>query len=236
MSVKIEDKAIFIADSHFNKKNQELLYLLNKIEKQKLNISQLFLMGDIFDFLSCESNYFIKQNIEVINILNRLSNNLQIVYLEGNHDFNLQKIFPNIKVIKREFQPFFIKIEEKTVALAHGDNFINSKYELFCKVIRNHFLLCFLNFIDIKFFISKKIEESLLKKYLCHKIYEFEDLVKERLKNYKCDIVLEGHFHQGKTYIIDNKEYINIPSLCCQKEYLRFRNGKFLVEDLRRKK
>lgn len=235
INLTIKDDAIFIADSHFNQKNQELLYLLNKIKNKELNTSQLFLMGDIFDFLSCESRYFIKQNLEVIDILNGLSNSLEIIYFEGNHDFNLQKIFPKIKVIKREFQSFIVEVEDKKISLSHGDKFINKKYDLFCKIIRNHFLLVVLNFLDIKFFISKKIEENLLKKYLCLKIYDFEDVVKKRLENYNCDIIIEGHFHQAKTYIIDNKKYINIPSLCCQKEYLRFKNGEFMKEDLRRK-
>ncbi|WP_193215690.1 UDP-2,3-diacylglucosamine diphosphatase, partial [Aliarcobacter butzleri] len=141
MNLQIKDEAIFVADSHFNQKNQELLQLLKKIENKEINISQLFLMGDIFDFLSSECKFFIKQNSEVITLLNKLSNDLEIIYLEGNHDFNLQNLFSNIKVIKRENQPFFAKIEEKKVALSHGDNFLDWKYELFCKLIRNSIFL-----------------------------------------------------------------------------------------------
>ena len=66
MYLSIKNDAIFVADSHFNQKNKELLSLLKKIESNDIVTSQLFLMGDIFDFISGESRYFIKQNQEVI--------------------------------------------------------------------------------------------------------------------------------------------------------------------------
>ena len=80
-----------------------------------------------------------------------------------------------------------------------------------------------MNFIDINFFISKKIENALLNKNICHKINNFEHIVEKRLHNYSTNIVIEGHYHQGNRYFFDNKEYINIPSLCCQKKYTRIK-------------
>ncbi|WP_026803414.1 UDP-2,3-diacylglucosamine diphosphatase [Aliarcobacter lanthieri] len=230
MNTSLKEEAIFIADSHYNKKNQEFLYLLERIEKDDFFTSQIFLMGDNFDFLSVESKYFVEQNYEVIDRLNQLSLKKEIIYLEGNHDFNLQKLFPNIKVIKREDQPFLIKYKNNVIALSHGDNFINWKYELFCKIIRNSFLLWFLNFIDIKFFISIKIEQVLLKKNICHKISNFEKIAKKRLKNYNSNIIIEGHYHQGSSFNFENKEYINVPSLCCQKSFIRFKDNQFIEE------
>ena len=232
MNLQIKDEAIFVADSHFNQKNQELLQLLKKIENKQINISQLFLMGDIFDFISGESRYFVQQNSVVINLLNKLSQKLEIIYLEGNHDYNLKTLFPNINVIKRENQPLLAKFEQKTVSISHGDNFINWKYDLYCKFIRNNIFLKFMNFIDINFFISKKIENALLNKNICHKINNFEHIVEKRLHNYSTNIVIEGHYHQGNRYFFDNKEYINIPSLCCQKKYTRIKELEFQGENI----
>ncbi|MBL3520734.1 UDP-2,3-diacylglucosamine diphosphatase [Arcobacter lanthieri] len=230
MNTSLKEEAIFIADSHYNKKNQDFIYLLKRIEKDDFFTSQIFLMGDNFDFLSVESKYFVEQNHEVIDSLNQLSLKKEIIYLEGNHDFNLQKLFPNIKVIKREEQPFLVKYKSNIIALSHGDNFVDWKYELFCKIIRNSFLLWFLNFIDIKFFISKKIEEVLLKKDICHKISNFEKIAKNRVKNYNSNIIIEGHYHQGSSFNFENKEYINVPSLCCQKSFIRFKDNQFIEE------
>ncbi|RXJ83225.1 UDP-2,3-diacylglucosamine diphosphatase [Arcobacter cloacae] len=233
MFLNIKENAIFVADSHYNKKNKEFLIFLRKVETKEISTTQLFLMGDIFDFISGESRYFVKQNIEVINLLNKLSKDIQIVYLEGNHDYNLKSIFPNIEVIKREKQPLEAILENnQTVSLAHGDNFINWKYDLYCSFIRNRFFLKFMNFIDINYFISKKIEKALLGKSICHEMKNFEELILKRVKNYNTKIIIEGHYHQGKTFIIDDKEYINIPSLCCQKKYTKFADLNFKQEEL----
>ena len=232
MYLSIKQDSIFIADSHFNGKNRELLIFLEKVESKEIITSQLFLMGDMIDFISAESRYFIKQNIEVINLLNKLSNEIEIIYLEGNHDYNLKSVFPKIEVIKRENQPLLAKYEDKTVSLAHGDNFINWKYDLYCKFIRNTIFLRFMNFIDINFFISKKIEEALVKKNICHTIKNFEHIVSKRVKNYDADIIIEGHYHQGNSYFLDEKMYINVPSLCCQKEYIKIIDFKFKLQNI----
>ena len=230
MYLSIKQGAIFVADSHFNQKNKELLIFLEKVESKEIVTTQLFLMGDMIDFISGESRYFIKQNSDVINLLNKLSNEIEIIYLEGNHDYNLTTIFPNINVIKRENQPLLAKFEDKTVALSHGDNFINWKYDLYCKFIRNTIFLRFMNFIDVNFFISKKIEDSLVKKNICHKMRNFEEIVSRRVKNYDSNIIIEGHYHQGNRYLIDEKLYINIPSLCCQKQYIKIIDLEFKEE------
>ena len=228
MYLSIQNEAIFVADSHYNEKNKEFLLFLKKIESKEILCSQLFLMGDMIDFISGESRYFIKQNYQVIELLNKLSKDIQIVYLEGNHDYNLKSIFPNINVIKRKNQPLLAKLENnQTISLSHGDNFINWKYDLYCKIIRNTFFLQFMNLIDINFFISKKIENTLVNKNICHKMNNFKQIVEKRIKNYNTDIVIEGHYHQGDIYNINNKKYVNIPSLCCQKEYVKIKDLEF---------
>ena len=232
MFLNLQENAIFVADSHFNLKNDEFSIFLEQLDSKEIETTQLILMGDNFDFLSGESNYFIKQNKDLIDLLNKLSLKIQIVYLEGNHDYNLQKLFPNIKVLKREEQPLFGRYKNKLIGLSHGDNFINWKYDLYCKIIRNTVLLKFLNMIDFSNFISKKIDSSLLKKNICHKINNFDKLVEKRVKYYKSDIIIEGHYHQGSTHIFGNKRYINMPSLCCDKEYIKLNNNEFRKEKM----
>jgi UDP-2,3-diacylglucosamine hydrolase len=232
MYLSIKQGAIFVADSHYNQKNKQFLVFLQKIENKEIITTQLFLMGDMIDFISAESRYFVKQNSDVIDLINKLSNEIEIIYLEGNHDYNLKKLFPKVKVIKRENQPLLTKFKNKTISLSHGDNFINWKYDLYCKFIRNTIFLRFMNLIDINFFISKKIENALVKKNICHKMQNYEQLVKKRLTNYHTDIVIEGHYHQGDTYIIDDKKYVNVPSLCCQNKYVVFKNLEFIGESI----
>lgn len=219
MCLNIKKGSIFVADSHYNEKNQEFLIFLEKLLSKEIETKQLFLMGDMFDFISGESIYFIQRNRDLIDIINKLSQDIEIIYLEGNHDYNMQVLFPKVKVYKREQQPVSAKFENKNVELAHGDIFTPWHYDLYCKIIRNHTLLVFLNMIDFKNFISKKIYYSLIKKSICSKMKNFEEFAKKRMKNYNCNLIIEGHFHQGKSFEEFDKKYVNIPSLCCNKEY-----------------
>ncbi|WP_320036437.1 UDP-2,3-diacylglucosamine diphosphatase [Halarcobacter sp.] len=230
MYLNIKDDAIFVADAHYNEKKTQLLTFLKKLDSGEIRTSQLFLMGDMFDFISGESEYFVNRNNDLIELINKLSKIIEIVYLEGNHDYNMNMLFPQVLVIKRENQPIVAEYKEKTVEIAHGDIFTPWHYNLYCKIIRNHSLLVFLNMLDFNYFISKKIYYTLIKKEICFKMKNFDEFAKRRLLNYKSDIVIEGHFHQGKTFE-DKQLYVNVPSLCCEDSYFRL-NKVFTRENL----
>lgn len=225
MSLNIKENAIFIADSHYNENRAILFDFLKKVQSKDIQTTQLFLMGDMFDFICSQGSYFVNKNRDVIDILNELSKSIEIIYLEGNHDYNLQVLFPNIKVYSRAMQPVFATFGDKSVALTHGDLFINKSYDIYCKIIRNGFLLTFLNLIDFNNWLTKKINNFLSSKNICHKIDNFENLVKRRIENFDNDIVIEGHYHQGEEFEFGNKKYINIPSLFCSKKYSVVKNN-----------
>lgn len=220
MFLKIQKNAIFISDAHYNEKNTELKIVLQKIKKTEIECSQLFLMGDIFDFLSYETKYFINKYQEIIFLINEISTNIEIIYLEGNHDFNLKEIFPGVLVYKRNQQPIYTSFGSKSVSLAHGDILVDdSFYEFFTKIIRNKSFLYFLNLIDINNFISKRISTKLSSKVICSPINNFYDIIQKKIKYYKTDIIIEGHYHQDKTFLYGNQKYINLPALACNKRY-----------------
>ncbi|MEA3497929.1 MAG: metallophosphoesterase [Campylobacterota bacterium] len=226
--ITIKENSIFIADSHYNNEREILFTMLSKIQNKEIETSQIFLMGDMFDFLSEEIEYFKTINHKVISLINRLSVDKEIIYLEGNHDFNLSNIFPNLEIITRENQPLNIVQDSKNISISHGDIFTPIGYEIYTKIIRNHYVMKFLNLIDFNNWLSKKIEQDLKKKNICHKQKDFDNFIAKRVDNYNTDLVIEGHFHQG---YIDEK-YINLPSLCCDKRYMVYLNGKFEFNSL----
>ena len=225
---KIENKAIFVADAHFNDYRNEFLIFLEKVENSEIKTTQLFLMGDMFDFLSEESFYFIQKNKKLIDLINQLSLKIEIFYFEGNHDYNLSSLFPKVVVFPRQKQPILFEHKNKKIAISHGDIYTNdSFYEFYSLLVRNKAFLKFMNFIDIKSIISKTIYKKLANKKICRKIDNFEDIITKRISNYKSDIIIEGHFHQGNRYEISNKIYKNIQSLFCSGEYVIFKDFKF---------
>jgi len=222
----LKDKVIFIADSHYSSKKTILVELLEKILYKKIEVTQLILMGDIFDFLSNEIEYFIKKNKIVIDLINKISENIEVIYLEGNHDFNLQNLFLNTLVIPRKLQPISIIYNNKKIKLAHGDIYTPFLYNFYTYIIRNRFVLKFLNLLDINNWLTKQIEKRLEQKDICKINRYFNTIIKQRLIKYNCDLIIEGHFHQNSL----NTQYINIPSLFCDKEYLYLNNKKFSIK------
>jgi UDP-2,3-diacylglucosamine hydrolase len=219
----IKNNALFIADAHYNSYRKELLTLLKQIKSKTVTVSQLYLMGDIFDFLCEEIEYFCTINYEVIDLINTLSLSIEIIYFEGNHDYNLKRIFPKLKIIPREQQPAYGYINEKKIALAHGDIFTPKGYELYTKVIRNSIFLHFLEIININNWLAEIVEEKLKQKKICNPMDNFFKFVENRVAFYKSDLVIEGHFHQG----YQDSRYINIPSLACSNQYMLYIENEF---------
>ena len=118
-TINIKEGAIFIADSHYPHHGNDFLALLQKLDNGTVKASQLFLMGDNFDLLFGYNEYIKTFSTEVIEILQDLSLKMEIHYLEGNHDFCLKELFPNINVYSREEQPVFFKLGTKRVAISH---------------------------------------------------------------------------------------------------------------------
>jgi UDP-2,3-diacylglucosamine hydrolase len=219
----IKDNALFLADVHFNRFRQDILPLLKQIKNKELEVSQLFLMGDIFDFLCGEVQYFQDINYELIDLLNNISIHTETVYFEGNHDYNLKEVFPKIEVFPRAVQPQYGLMGDKKIALAHGDIFTPKGYNIYSAIIRNSPLLTFLGLININNWLAKIIVDKLGQKKICNKMNNFDSFLQKRITNYHCDLAIEGHFHQG--YL--GERYINIPSFACDKKYMIYKDNQF---------
>ncbi len=219
--INLSEDCIFISDAHYNEYNQQLYNVLRK-EKS----SMIIFMGDIFDFLFGSVKQSIEDNQELIYLINELSLHKEIIYLEGNHDFNLKKIFPNIKVYPISQQPLIVAYKGKRIALAHGDIGISRTYGTYTKIIRNKYVLRMLNCINIT--SSKKmlntIKKRKEKKNKCYEIENFENIAYARMENYIEDYIIEGHFHQDKTYKMGNKTYINLPAFICSKDIKKIKD------------
>jgi len=210
--ISIQENAIFIADSHYPHHGDVFLKLLKKLESQEIQTSQLFLMGDNFDLLFGHNDYIQTFSEEAILLLQKLSETIEIHYFEGNHDFSLKDIFTNMNVYSRDEQPIVFKLNNKKVAISHGDKYVTGfGYDLYCKLLRNKTTLTLLKPFE-KSIIDDRMKK-LSQKDICHTFNGFEKRVEEILKNYTdVDLVIEGHFHQSKVI----GKYISLPSQACQ--------------------
>ncbi|HDZ4952548.1 TPA: metallophosphoesterase, partial [Campylobacter jejuni] len=123
-----------MADAHENEQRRGFWEFLQALKKDEIYTSQLILMGDIFDLLIGEisaTHEFAKPYIE---LLEELTLKIEIIYLEGNHDFNLTRFFKKVKIFNLQEQPIKLNLHiskgnnlvlnNSFIKLAHGDIFL----------------------------------------------------------------------------------------------------------------
>jgi len=227
--IQIEEGALFIADAHYPTHGDLLLEVLHRIGAEEIKPSQLFLMGDIFDLLvgGVEKSYAL--NHEVIALINAIGEKIPVFYFEGNHDFQLKKIFKNIKIYPREKQPQYMGYNGFIVGLSHGDRFASGwRHDLLSRLLRRSFILKTINILRPG--IVTQMRARLSRKDICHEIARFEHKARVIFDSYKGAYwVIEGHYHQGRKYY----GYISLPSLACQKQVAVAREGKIIFENIK---
>ncbi len=224
---KLLEGAIILGDAHFSFKHGELLDFLKAIRSQAIQTPQLIFMGDLFDLLFGGIGKTVERNQEAVDLINALSDNIEIIYLEGNHDFNLASIFPGVKLFPINQQPVVCEYKGEPVALAHGDFDGPLGYRLYTAIIRNPFVLRSLSVINGlgKQFILNALDAKLARKDDCQKMYTFEKFIRTHLQQQKLKaytLFIEGHHHQDISFDIDGCTYVNLPAFACGSGYMRF--------------
>jgi len=245
MEFELKNGAIFVTDAHENSNHRNFRRFLELVRGGEISVSQLFFLGDMFDFLT-DADFTRKFFKFEINLINEIAENHEIYYFEGNHDFNLERIFPKCKVFPNALQPanfgFLAKNEQESesneisVQIAHGDIFLPKFTQIFLLSLRNKRFIKFMNFIDksLNFAISKQILNSQTKKILYKEAENFEDFISPKIANYSANFVIEGHYHQGKTLEFERSTYINLKALALNSSYykLKINENKIIFQEM----
>jgi UDP-2,3-diacylglucosamine hydrolase len=239
-NITLQEGAILIADAHYSNKYPQFYSFLRAVESGQIKTGQLVLMGDMFELLFGVIKQTHKDNTKEIDLLNRLSKKIEIIYFEGNHDFGLQKIFPDILIFPLKKQPQLAVYKDQRVQLSHGDTKTPIGYQVYTKLIRNPFVLGCIGLLDklclncvIKWLKCRGEEKD-----PCYKIERFEDIIHKRLKyleNETLDIVIEGHFHQNTNFKLYGFDYINLASFACNQKYfiVQSKDKQFFLQETR---
>lgn len=231
-----------IQNTQSNKAAKALLSLLqNLLDNPKNTPSQVFLMGDIAHLLLGGVNTSIKYNHTLLALIESISQRTQVWWFEGNHDFGLCALsgayahyLKHVKIIPRTQQPLpFIYMHnntQKRVLLAHGDIFLNTKYELYIRLMNASFTRFVLHMLDSVTFgnlyryVVKKVNHNVIKEgkvaiapFAQRRISAYKAFVQKYTHNAydvpnMVDMIIEGHFHIGKTYNHNDTLYISLPS------------------------
>jgi len=224
---EIKEGAIFIADAHYPHHGNDFLKILKALEKRTILTPQLFLMGDIFDLLFGYNAYIRTFSNEAITLINRLSNEIEIIYIEGNHDFCLKEIFPKVTLYPRESQPIHYRLNGQNLYLSHGDKYgAGFLYNVYSKLLRNRTMLTLLSVFE-KEIIGHRMAK-LKRKNICGDFIHYPQRFNKIIAKYPSNsTIIEGHFHQGIKY----QNYLSLPSLACQKKIGIVENGSLLFRE-----
>lgn len=222
MSLKLNSDAIFIADSHFNP-----IYakeLLNYLQSLVTPPSQMILMGDIAQILLGNLKSSVSSNYALLSALDELEKKgMQIVWLEGNHDFFLSsikkfKLLEKTLFIPRKKQPLLATYKDEIYSLAHGDLFLNQSYDFYIRMLTSipKLLQCidYLSGGEIYYEIEKKLQCKPIRKHSFH----FFEFASKRIESYQQHLqtpikgIIEGHFHIGKKLELYGITYVALPA------------------------
>lgn len=221
--MQIKAGAIFITDAHYSSWRPQFKNFLDALESGAIQTPQLILMGDIFDLLMAPLRQSVNVYEEAIAQLNRIAATIDVIYLEGNHDFLLRSLFPSMTVVPIMQQPIMMHFGTTRITLLHGDKFIGLKYALYARIIRKRMVVYLLRFLNavLRGKVLNALSAYLQRKDDCKKMQHFEAFIKERLQGVQIDtdILIEGHYHQGVGFKIKNFEYINLEAFACKQRY-----------------
>jgi UDP-2,3-diacylglucosamine pyrophosphatase LpxH len=217
-----KNKITIISDLHLglnNSKPKNILNFLNSIETEVL-----ILNGDIIDIdaINRGHKWKNKHNKVIIKLLD-MSKKTKVVYIRGNHDDDIKKLF-NTKIGNIEFvDEFYVYVEdgenEKKYVVTHGDKLENpnNKLKIFYKVgsVLYDVLLSINNYYNIireyfklPYHSISKMAKTNVKKIMSF-IFEFEVKALEFAIKTNSDGVICGHIHTPTIKKIGDIEYMN---------------------------
>ena len=235
---------LFISDVHLGlqskqiEKNKErsLVKFLNFAQE---NCSELFIVGDLFDFWFEYRRVYQKGFFRTLTALQDLTEkNVKIHYFIGNHDFMHRDFFSSeIGAIMHE-EPVDVTLNGKRFFIGHGDGLVKNDigYNILKKVLRNKTIQFFYSWLhpDIGVTIASRTSRR-SRDYTTKKDYGKEDGLFDTAKSKiddGFDYVLFGHLHQRNYLKYKNGYYINLGSWLNEPCYGIFKNGKFEIVNL----
>ena len=125
-------KVYFLSDAHLgaekrDKEGQKESHLLAFFEQVKKEGSEIYILGDLFDFFFEYRTVIPARHYRVIEKLADLvRSGIKITYVVGNHDYWLGSFFREELGVIVSHEPIEVSLQGKRLFLAHGDGIGNS--------------------------------------------------------------------------------------------------------------
>ncbi|MBI5560665.1 MAG: UDP-2,3-diacylglucosamine diphosphatase [Deltaproteobacteria bacterium] len=232
-------RAVFIADAHIrglDDPNQKTLCeFLDSFYNDTPD--KVIVLGDLMDFWTGFNDVVYYHYLPLLSALSRLGGKgVEIIYLEGNHDFSMGKFFTD--VVRARVYPGAceLALDGKRIFLCHGDMVdMRPGYRILRGLLRSVFFKT----------LTKILPPSVIWKAAAlfsetSKALRYEGIERE-LKKFASTKVLEGYdmavFGHSHIPALDTEEsgkgtggYANPGSFSADRSYLVYEGGRFRLE------
>lgn len=241
-----------ISDLHIRKAGDIPSKLLEKfLASEQVNESHsVYFLGDIFDFMVGNRNeYLSKYKFFFDSILKLISKGKKVYYIEGNHDFHLEKIMLTFQkennLNSSQFMHFknsFVKIDNgKKFFFSHGHEIDNNKsYQNWKNIYSSKAFKVFVDHILPFSFVEKmgiKASNDSKKRGVKDFIYK-KSKEKYRhgagilIKKESIDFLIAGHTHILENLTLEQSIYANNGFVQNTKKFIYFNGTNIELIDL----
>ncbi len=233
-----------MGDAHILPKEKDFQIRFSKFLRSRGGAyDYLFIMGDLFEFWFGFDGYrFQNEYGEVLNALSELaSHGTQIIYLEGNHDFNMGPVFSRDLLARVYTDWARFDVDHRRWFVTHGDlaSARGFRYGTYRKLIKNPLTYDLIRLMGPRIILKMAEKMAFLSHQVYHapKAYDAErymGYVRDQfLKGY--DVVIMGHTHRAtiKEYQIGRRSclYVNCGDIKKKETYVTYHTGEgFRIE------
>ena len=198
--------AIIISDTHLGSENceaKQLTRFLEEVLDGERPTHKLILNGDVFD--SIDFRRLKKNHWKVLSLLRKLSDRIEILWINGNHDGPAEIVSHLLGV----------EVKDEMILESGGRKFLFHHGHRFDDFIDNHPILTAV--ADLVYRLLQKIDRShhfakLAKKksktfLRCTRKIETKSI--EYARKLGCDVVCCGHTHQALINVVGDTTYCN---------------------------
>jgi len=247
-------KCAFISDLHIKNSNDDAVKVFMAFcsHSKTLDADRVIFLGDIFDFMvGAHTVYTNKYSFFFERILKLIDSGKEVVFVEGNHDFNFKKValnyFKEHTANAHNFRYLTggedIVLNNETYFYCHGYevDYYNEHFKRWYRVYTSWWFGVFTTYI-LPFFVIQKLGDlaSSDSKKRGMKSFNYDEMKKKYLvgaqsliKEKKIKGIIAGHTHvpEFKTFE-DGTQYLN-PGFPSRDKFFLFFNGiKFEKIDL----
>lgn len=239
-----------VSDVHIKEDEDEAAKLFARFLERSQSADIIVLLGDIFDLVVGGDQAWIERFPKTFSLISNLSKNKKIYYVEGNHDFHMQRLFdlPVLQNVTHIAGDLIINQGNTKLRFSHGDDveIDNPSYKKYKKIIKHRFIeLLASEFVPVKYIsaIGQKASNESAKKSRRYEVSpEHIEKIREKFRKsadayyaqyLDFDLLICGHSHVKDLWLSPKGfTYANNGYFQSEKTYAIIKNGVVKFVDL----